>query len=122
MYNEKQGDVFEENLQSIMDLSQMLKYNLDSFKGNDIHKTVDKRKDMRPSCAKLILAINSFLLDMRKNCNPQTFNALLRTMQRDKLHDLSMHMNEMFSVDNVEDFTAVLVEIKNKTKSEQNGN
>jgi len=120
VFNAAQQKAFLSDMHSIMELLQMLKYNLQSFKENDIHKRVDKNKDMRPSCARLLTSINVYMSDMRKNCDPQTFNAITKTMRREQLHDLSLHMNEMFGVDNVEDFTAVLVEIKNKSKELKN--
>ncbi len=116
----QQDQIFIDNLQVILDLLQLLKYNVDSFKGNDIHKTVDKKRDMRPDCVSLLNAINVFLLRTKEKCAPDTFNSLMKIMQRERLHDLSIHLNEMFDIDNVEDFTKVIIEIKNEAKLAQN--
>lgn len=108
--------MFVDNLQVILDLIQMLKYNLDSFKGNDIHKTIDKKRDMRPDCAALINALNAFLFKIKEKCEPSTFNELMKIMNRERLHDLSLHLNEMFDIENIEEVTKILVELKNETK------
>jgi hypothetical protein len=120
MENKTRDRVFIDNLQAILDLVQLLKYNVESFKGNDIHKTVDKKKDMRPDCAALLNALNVFLLRTREKCEPATFNELMKIMQRERLHDLSIHLNEMFDIENVDDFTKVIVDIKNEAKTAQN--
>lgn len=112
-----QDKMFIDNLQVILDLVQMLKYNLDSFKGNDIHKTISKQRDMRPDCAALLNSINAFLLRMKDKCEPATFNELNKIMKREKVHDLSLLLIEMAEVENVEDFTKVIVDIKNEQKA-----
>jgi hypothetical protein len=111
-----QDKTFVDNLQVILDLIQMLKYNLDSFKGNDIHKTVPKQKDMRIECAALLNAINAFLSRMKQKCDPATWNELMKIMSRERLHDLSLLLNEMFEVENVEDFTKVIRDIKDESR------
>ncbi len=114
-----QDQTFVDNLQVILDLVQMLKYNVDSFKGNDIHKTVPKNRDMRPDCAALLNSINVFLLRMKQKCEPDTWNELMKIMSRDRLHDLSLHLNEMFDIDNITDVTKIIVELKTETKNTQ---
>ena len=111
-----QDKVFVDNLQVILDLVQLLKYNVDSFKGNDIHKTVSKQKDMRPDCVLLLGALNGFLIRLKDKCDPKTFRELMRAMKRERLHDLSILMNEMFEVDNVETVTEVIRELKMEAK------
>ena len=111
-----QDKVFVDNLQVILDLVQLLKYNVDSFKGNDIHKTVSKQKDMRPDCVLLLGALNGFLIRLKDKCDPKTFRELMRAMKRERLHDLSILMNEMFEVDNVETVTEVIRELKLEAK------
>lgn len=92
----------------VLDTLQIAKYNLGAFKESSVHKTVPGQKDLRPDIVKLHNAINAFLMSSRNKCSPETFGLLLRDMSRDKLHDLSLHMEFMYKFDNVAEITEAL--------------
>ena len=100
---------FVNTLRIILDLISLLKYNLETFKGLDIHKEEETaKKNMRPDCVILLQAINAFLFKMKGKCSAETFRAISQTMQRDKLHDLSLHLDVVYLIDNLPDITAAL--------------
>ncbi len=106
---ESEGTEFTKSLSRILDLCQLLKYNLDDFKSMDIHKEIlDNRKNMRSDCASLFTAINNFINQMRVKNTPQVFRDTMQYMERDHLHDISLHMDIVYRVKNITAFTKIL--------------
>lgn len=99
---------FKNSLRAILDLIQLLKYNLEDFRSLDIHKDIDASKNMKPDVVILLQALNGFLFKMKGKCSPETFSALSRIMQRDKLHDISLHLEVAYLIDNLPDITLAL--------------
>lgn len=98
---------FKHSLRTILDLIQLLKYNLDDFKSLKIHKDIPGNKNMKSDCAALLLALNGFLFKLQQKA-PESFGRLLHIMQRDKLHDLSLHLEVVYLIDNLPDITESL--------------
>lgn len=98
---------FTQSLRAILDLIQLLKYNLDDFKSLEVHKDIAGPKSMKPDCTALLLALNAFLLKLQAKASG-TFGPLLHIMQRDKLHDLSLHLEVVYLIENLPDITAAL--------------
>lgn len=95
-----------DSLRLILDLTQLLKFNLQDFKELETNKELPPAKSLRPDCAQLIQALNGFLL----RCNSKTTNfaELTRIMQRDELHDLSMHIEVVYQISDLAELTNAL--------------
>lgn len=110
---------FTSSLRRNLDLIQLLKYNLDDLKSLEIHKTLSADKSMKGDCAALLLALNAFLFKLQKKA-PSAFGGVMKVMQRDQLHDLSLHLDVVYQIDNLQDVTVALQEELEKVLGEGN--
>src|ERR1700761_5399150 len=102
MTPEQKDELARNSLRNVVDLLQLLKYSLEWFKDMEFHKAVDPKKNLRPDCAKLIQSLNGFLFAM-KNKTGNSKGGVLRIMQRDQLHDLSLLLDETYDIENLPD-------------------
>lgn len=101
---------FQNSLRIILDLIQLLKYNLEVFKGHSVHKEVLKQKDMRPDVAALQLSLNAFVMKQKQKCSPDVFRGLMTLMSRDQLHDISCHLDVIYGIQDLSKITEFLRE------------
>lgn len=112
---------FTNSLRRNLDLIQLLKYNLDDLKSLELHKTLPADKNMKADCADLLRGLNAFLFKLQKKA-PYAFGGVMKVMQRDQLHDISLHLDVVYMVDNLTDVTVALQEELDKVFAlEENG-
>lgn len=104
---------FTNSLRRNLDLIQLLKYNLEDLKGLELHKTLAAEKNMKGDCAALLQALNAFLFKLQAKA-PTAFGGVMKVMQRDQLHDISLHLDVIYMVDNLPDVTVALQEEMDK--------
>lgn len=111
MTPKEKDDMAATALRNVVDLLQLLKYNVEWFKGLEFHKHIPTDKNLRPDCAKLMNALNAFLFALKEKTG-DNITGLLQIMKRDHLHDLSMLLEETYTIDNVADITAAIKQMK----------
>lgn len=97
-----------DSLRLILDLIQLLKFNLEDFKELDKTIVVERTKSLRGDSAVLLQALNGYLLRARSKIGTEPFAELTRIMQRDELHDLSMHIEVVYQISDLPDLTNAL--------------
>lgn len=100
---------FTNSLRRNLDLIQLLKYNLEDLKGLELHKTLSADKNMKGDCAALLQALNAFLFKLQAKA-PTAFGRVMKVMQRDQLHDISLHLDVIYMIDNLSEVTVALQE------------
>lgn len=100
---------FTNSLRRNLDLIQILKYNLEDLKSLDIHKTLSADKNMKGDCAALLQALNAFLFKLQAKA-PTAFGGVMKVMQRDQLHDISLHLDVIYMIDNLSEVSVALQE------------
>lgn len=101
---------FASDLKLVLNTLQLLKYNAESFRSLDIHKEIKAGKggDMKTPTAKLLNALNAYLLEMRMQASNETWRIVMSHMKADHLHDLNVHFAMMQDVVNISEITELL--------------
>lgn len=102
-----QVKIFTQSIRRVLYLQQLLKYNIEDLKRLSVTPIVIKN-----NAHKMLNAINYSQSDMMCRSTSETWDAVRSDLNSDQLHDISLFLDTLADINNIEEIRLVIEEHK----------